>query len=237
MSARCRAERTRRIAGLILTAVCFGMLPVYRSAAQTRCPFAAQRSGGGPSGGGSVKAPPAKVTQVRIVDSSGNVAYEMLKDAKAIERRSKVLTEAYEQAMAWRERTAKSFEAKGLKNENESPVPPVVEVVGTDIAKTEANAAARSAKDWAVYEIVLAGRTKHVVAYAYSDAFANALADAEFAKDYNQWVKAGKQEGQEPKPCTANKITEALTKPQAQQKALTGRMTTAQSAAKPASDW
>jgi hypothetical protein len=87
MSARCRAERTRRIAGLILTAVCFGMLPVYRSAAQTRCPFAAQRSGGGPSGGGSVKAPPAKVTQVRIVDSSGNVAYEMLKDAKAIERR------------------------------------------------------------------------------------------------------------------------------------------------------
>lgn len=239
MSARCRAERTRRIAGLILTAVCFGMLPVYHSAAQTRCPFSGggPTSGGGPSGGGSVKAPPAKVTQARIVDSSGNVAYVILKDEKAIERQSKVLTEAYEKAMAWREKTDPSFEAKGLKNEKESPVPPVVEVVGTDITKTEANAVARSAKDWAVYEIVLSGRTKYVVAYAYSDAFANALADAEFAKDYNQWVKAGKQEGQEPKPCTVNKITEALDKFQAQQKAQTARMTKAQSAAKPASAW
>jgi hypothetical protein len=236
ISARCRAESTRRYAGLILTVVCCWMLPVSLSADQQGGPVG-NRWGQQTGQGGSVsvtKAPPAKVTLMRIVDSSGNVAYEMLKDAKAIERRSQALTEAYEQAMAWRERTAKSFEAKGLKNEKESPVPPVVEAVKTDIAKTDANAAVRSAKDWAVYEIVLAGRTKHVVAYAYSDAFANSLADAEFAKDYNQWVKAGKPEGQDPKPCTVNKITEALTKPQAQQKALTGRMTTAQPAAKPA---
>jgi len=180
------------------------------------------------------KAPPAKVTLARIVDSSGNVAYETLKDAKAVELQSKALTEAYEKAMAWRAKTDKSLEAKGLKNEKASPVPPVAETIKTDITKADANAAAKSAKDWAAYEIVLAGRTKYVVAYAHSDAFAKALADAEFAKDYNQWVKAGKPEGQEPKPCTVNKITEALTKPQAQQKALTGRMTTAQPAAKPA---
>ena len=220
---------------VVSMALCCWAAQVLQAQADQGGPGGWTTQGGGSQGsGGYVKAPPAKVTLTRIVDSSGNVAYEMLKDAKAIERRSQALTEAYEQAIAWREKTDKSFEAKGLKNEKVSPVPPVVEAVKTDIAKTDANAAVRSAKDWAVYEIVLAGRTKHVVAYAYSDAFANALAEAEFAKDYNQWVKAGKPEGQDPKPCTVNKITEALTKPQAQQKALTARMTTAQPAAKPA---
>lgn len=60
------------------------------------------------------------------------------------------------------------------------------------------------------------------MAYAHSDVFAKAIADAEFAKVYNNWVQAGKKEGQEPKPFTVKTVSEAATKAQAD----TGRMHT-----------
>jgi hypothetical protein len=84
-----------------------------------------------------------------------------------------------------------------------------------------------------VYEIGLTGRTKRLVAYAHNDVFANAAAEAEFARAYNLWVKAGKKDGQEPQPFSASKVSEALEKAKAE-KALTARTSPAQQAAKPA---
>ena len=99
---------------------------------------------------------------------------------------------------------------------------PVVDVVKANVAKTEAAAAIKDAKDWALYEITTDATVKRVLAYADSDVFARALADAEYARVYNQWVKDGKKDGAEPKPSTVIKVGEAGSKMQAQ-KALSAK--------------
>jgi hypothetical protein len=103
-----------------------------------------------------------------------------------------------------------------LKNERVTPVQPVVDVVKANVAKTEASAIIKDAKDWAVYEITTDATVKRVLAYADSDVFARTLADAEYARVYNQWVKDGKKDGAEPKPSTVIKVGEAGSKMQAQ---------------------
>ncbi|MEI6211166.1 MAG: hypothetical protein WCR06_06025 [bacterium] len=179
-------------------------------------------AGGGGGGGVFVPAPVTKVTLARLVDAEGKVDYQTFTDAAAMERRQKAMTEAYNKAVAWRVKVDGSLTPKGLKNEKSAPVAPFVEVIQKDVKKTDASAAIKDAKDWAVYEIEMAGATKRLVAYAHSDVFAKAIADADFAKVYNKWVQAGKKEGQEPKPFTVKKVSDAATKAQAE----TGRMQT-----------
>jgi hypothetical protein len=179
-----------------------------------------QAGAGGGGGGVFVPAPAPKVTLARLVDAEGKVDYQTFTHAAAMERRQKAMTEAYNKAVAWREKVDASLTAKGFKNEKSAPVAPVVEVIKKDVTKRDASAATKDAKDWAVYEIEMAGATKRQVAYAHSDVFAQAIADADFAKVYNKWVLAGKKEGQEPKPFTVKKVSEAATKAQAE----TGRM-------------
>jgi hypothetical protein len=158
----------------------------------------------------------SKVTLMRVVDCEGKIDYVISKDATTLEKKRTDLTAQYERAVAWRKQTDSTFEKQGLKNERVAPVQPVMDVVKTDVAKTDVSAALRDAKDWAVYEITTASSVKRVLAYAGSDGFANALADAEFARVYNQWVKSGKKDGAEPKPPTVSMVGEACNKMQAQ---------------------
>ncbi len=81
---------------------------------------------------------------------------------------------------------------------------------------TLSSRAIREATDWAVYEITTASSVKRVLAYAGSDEFAKALADAEYARVYNQWGKNGKKVGAEPQTPTLNKVGDACNKMQAQ---------------------
>ena len=165
---------------------------------------------------------PVIVTLVKIVDSEGKIDYLTCKDEAAVDRKRTELTAQYEKAVAWRKQTDTAFEKQGLKNERVTPVQPVVDVVKANVAKTEASAAIKDAKDWAVYEITTDATVKRVLAYADSDVFARALADAEYARAYNQWVKDGKKDGAEPKPSTVIKVGEAGSKMQAQ-KALSAK--------------
>lgn len=181
---------------------------------------------GGYSGQGSVGVSytPAKVTLLRTVDHDGNVDYQTCKDAESPEKKLKELTAQYEKALAWRQKTDSTLTKQDLKSERTAPVKPIVEVVKKDVAKSDVTAAIKEAKDWAVYEIAVAGQTKRVVSYARTDAFAKAVADAEFGRVYNQWVKAGRKEGQEPKPATVTKVGEAMERAQAE-KALAAKAT------------
>ncbi len=165
---------------------------------------------------------PVMVTLVKIVDSEGKIDSLTCKDEAAVDRKRTELTAQYEKAVAWRKQTDTAFEKQGLKNERPVPVQPILEVVKADIPKSEATAIIKDAKDWAVYEITTDATVKRVLAYADSDVFARALADAEYARAYNQWVKDGKKDGAEPKPSTVIKVGEAGSKMQAQ-KALSAK--------------
>jgi hypothetical protein len=195
---------------------------------QGRPYYQGQGGQGGYSGQGSVGATytPAKVTLLRTVDHDGNVDYQTCRDAESAEKKLKDLTAEYEKAVAWRQKTEVNLTKQGLKNDRVAPVQPIVDVVKKDVAKTDASAAMKEAKDWAVYEIGIAGQTKRIVSYAYTDAFARAFAEAEFGRAYNQWVKTGKKDGEEPKPPTVTKVGAALDKADAQ-KALVAKTTVA----------
>ncbi len=186
--------------------------------------YSGQGGQGGYNGRGSVGATytPAKVTLLRTVDHDGNVDYQTCRDAESAEKKLKDLTAEYEKAVAWRQKTEATLVKQGLKSERVAPVQPVVDVVKKDVAKADASAAIKEAKDWAVYEIGIAGQTKRIVSYAHTDAFARAFAEAEFGRVYNQWVKEGKKDGQEPKSPTLTKVGAALDKTQAE-KSLTAK--------------
>lgn len=181
-------------------------------------------SGQGGYSGASVTFTPAKVVLLRTVDHEGNVDYQTCKNAELAEKKLKDLTADYEKALAWRQKTETSLVRQGLKSERAAPVQPIVDVVKRDIAKTDASAAIKEAKDWAVYELVIAGQTKRIVSYAHVDVFAKAVAEAEFGRVYNQWIKDGRKEGQEPKPATVTKVGEAMDRAQAE-KLLAARTT------------
>jgi hypothetical protein len=173
-------------------------------------------------GGGSatIQFPPAKVTLLRMVDLEGNVDYESYKDAESANKKLKELTAQYEKALAWRQTVEATLAKQGLKSDHAAPVEPIVDVVKKDIAKADVAAAIKEAKDWAIYEIAIGDRVKRVVAYAHTDAFAKALADAEFGRVYNQWVQDGRKDGQEPNPPTVTKAGDALDKAQAKKALL-----------------
>jgi hypothetical protein len=170
----------------------------------------------GQGGGTSITYAPAKVVLIRTVDHEGNVEYLTGKDAGSADSKLKDLTAQYEKALGWWEKTGAGMAKQGMKSDRVAPVKPVVEVVKKDVAKTEASAAMKSAKDWAVYEVGAAGQTKRVVAYAHADAFAKALGEAEFGRAYNRWVKEGKKPGLEPKPASVSKVSDALGKAEVQ---------------------
>ena len=162
---------------------------------------------------------------MRTVDCEGNVDYQTRKGAESAEKKLRDLVAQYEKDLAWWQKIEAEFAAKGLKNERVAPVRPIIDVVKKGVAKSEATGAIKNARDWAVYEIAIASRVKRIAAYVNTDAFANAVADAELARVYNQWVKDGKKDGQEPKDPTVTRIGAALDKVQAE-KALAAKATT-----------
>jgi hypothetical protein len=178
--------------------------------------FSQTYSSGQGQGGTGITYTPAKVVLIRTVDHEGNVEYQSGKDADSADKKLKDLTTQYEKALSWWERTDAGMTKQGMKSDRPAPVKPIVEVLKKDIPKSDATAAIKSAKDWAVYAIATAGVTKRIVAYAHADAFAKALADAEFGRAYNRWVKEGRKPGLEPQPATVAKSSEAMGKTEAQ---------------------
>ncbi|MEI6210018.1 MAG: hypothetical protein WCR06_00190 [bacterium] len=185
---------------------------------------APQGNCGGGGGSPAVVLPPVKVTVARVVDCEGKIDYLTCKTAAEVTKRREELKNKYETALVWWKNVDESFAKQGLKNERVAPVEPIVDVIQADILKKEAAGAIQKTKDWAVYEIATTPRTKRVLSYAGSDGFAKALADAEFARVYNQWVKGGKKDGEEPKAPTVSKVGDSANKEQAQ-KLLSARPT------------
>ncbi len=99
-------------------------------------------------------------------------------------------------------------------NERVEPVAPIVEILANNMKKkSEAENMWLNTLDYAVYAIRIGDTLQYHVAYAHSDAFAKALARADYAKLSNARLRSGgeKAGGELPQP-TVEKLTEALSR-------------------------
>lgn len=152
-------------------------------------------------GGGSDD--PSYTTLLKIVNCEGEVEYITAAMDSVVKAKVNTAEKEYEKSLKKWENSEKKFkhQKKDMLFDKVKPVKPITKTIKDDLKSLSVARKYRDKlpkKDFAVYEIHLSTEVLRRVSYAGDDAFIKAVADAEYAKLYNNWVNRGGTEDEQP---------------------------------------